>query len=446
MKNKKYSERQEIETFVKQELPKYRKVYQILQILSQHKITEKSEIDRIGSGDYQDLLSSLEKIGAIRMYETFQKEYVPTNEIWYLDESEMDGSKQFSTILKWITENPHKSYSVEGLGRKFNIYRPFGKSIINVKEEEIERVLSTLENKGYLKIGNIRKVTLIESNTKLIKLILELFEEENEKFLEEKSLVIEKTKSQLDPDKKEQLLKTIKKELEENVAVEKIAEELTHVFNLRYNWVICLVNGVKKLLNNPEKGINELFDGGEKHTFYKLGIRPNEVRENLGLKILYKKCGDQENLYKILKTRPTTTEEIKKLKKGKTNVASLIFNLKRSRNLDIKSLTVPFTNKEVVYYLPQYEMEAIKIARKMSFEKYKSFLDRLKEKEYKVDEKVEKVIKQILLKKQISEDDNSIRKLKNYKGIFNYLLKSKILKVIVENGKTYYSFWDLKKN
>jgi TRAP-type C4-dicarboxylate transport system substrate-binding protein len=70
----------------------------------------------------------------------------------------------------------------------------------------------------------------------------------------------------------------------------------------------------------------------------------------------------------------------------------------------------------------------------------KNYTKRLK-KRFNFDEEFEKSLLYILSLPFVEEDNEYLRKLKNYKGIFKHLQEN-ILKHIELNGKKYYSFWE----
>jgi hypothetical protein len=77
-------------------------------------------------------------------------------------------------------------------------------------------------------------------------------------------------------------------------------------------------------------------------------------------------------------------------------------------------------------------------------EAFKSCENQIKHlrKEYNFDEEGEEALLYILSLPFVREDDKAFRKLKNYKGAFNYLQRQTSLKHVELDGKKYYSFWD----
>ncbi|MEM5773261.1 MAG: hypothetical protein QXL86_03525 [Candidatus Aenigmatarchaeota archaeon] len=372
MEKKIYSKELEIDPSLLKELKNIERSREILNLLKRNiKIEERRifEIEGLNRNQYQRIVSILESIGAIKKYEIFQKEYVPTSNIWYLDEETIKRMKKegvkpnnFYSIVNFIRENPEKTYTVEGLNRTFNIYWSNGRQQVNIPKKEIERCLSILEKSKYLEEREGIEETIIESDTDLVKLVLRLF---------------------------------------------------------------------PKLENEPKKLRKNIRE--EKQVLVK------EVKTE------YRRYGDTERVWDAINKGPVTNKEIKNLIHGKLEAGKIIDNLNETRHSGIKYLRVPFSREVImVYYLPKHKNEAIEKAVKECLENYNSSLKYWKRKKFKIDEEAENALRLLLLKNFFTEDDESLKKLEEYRGIFNLIKKR--LKSKIEEGKTYYSFWGFEDN
>jgi hypothetical protein len=219
------------------------------------------------------------------------------------------------------------------------------------------------------------------------------------------------------------ILEEIKKGFEEGKTKEEIANKLSKELNLPFYSTYYLTSGVGKIIKNPGKNTEKVLSVRECQYCDLIGI--DYIKFKYALPILESLYGDNKRAYEALEKDSLTTDRIK----GKQKFIPYI------------NLRIPFSKK----WIYSSKDKVFEIARKEALEYYEIFRSLIYLrifKYYRFDEECEKAILSILSLPFVREDNENLKKLKEYKGVFNCLLRRGILKTIELDGRKYYSFWN----
>ena len=239
--------------------------------------------------------------------------------------------------------------------------------------------------------------------------------------------------------KRDYIIREIKKGLKEGKNKEEIAQNLGKELKVWPYHIYNIVSAVEKMLMNPEQSSHKILTQLEVWNISPIGI--NYIKEKIGLPIIFQTHGDLKRIYEALKKGPLTTDEIKGMMKGKSWPGAIIDGIKKRYGVEILSEHIPFSGNEHVYFLPEQRERAITKATEEAFKRCESHIKRLRS-NFHFDEEGEKALLYILSLPFVREDNEALRRLKNYKRVFNELQHNMSLKYIELDGKRYYSFWD----
>jgi len=200
------------------------------------------------------------------------------------------------------------------------------------------------------------------------------------------------------------------------------------------------VNEIREEIIKKNKLIEDLFDEQEiktrepKRKPRDEQIVPKEPEDENKIK----RNSLREKIYNRLQEGPKTYEELERLNET-IGIAITIHDVKKIYP-DVRSIHIPFATKPGLAYCERDEDKAIKIAKELAIKNFERSFDRMSKK-FKTDEKVKKIIEEILSEDFVYEDDERIKLLsEKYRGLFNEL-KRKTLKTMTYDHKKIYTFW-----